>query len=113
MALTDEDKKWITAQLEAFGSQFKVLLESTESRAEAFGVRLEVRVEARLEATENRLENRLEARLEATETKLLRAFHDWASPVEMRARSHAAAIRALDIEVESLGNRVAKIEPPQ
>lgn len=51
--------------------------------------------------------------LEAVETRLLRAFHDWASPVEMRVRSHAAVLRALDVEVESLGSRVAKLEPPQ
>jgi hypothetical protein len=41
------------------------------------------------------------AQIEETETKLLRAFHDWASPVEMRARSHSAALRAMDIEIES------------
>ncbi len=55
----------------------------------------------------------LDTKLEAVATRLLRAFHDWASPVEMRVRSHAAALRALDIEVESLGNQVSKIEPPQ
>jgi len=69
MSLSDDDKRWITTQLEA--------------------------------------------QLEAVETSLLRAFHDWASPVEMRVRSHTAALRALDIEVESPGNRVSKIEPPQ
>jgi hypothetical protein len=60
-------------------------------------------------------ETRLDAKLETLETKLLRAFHNWASPVEMRARSHSAALRALDIdiEVESLGDRVSKLEPPQ
>ncbi|HKD07360.1 MAG TPA: hypothetical protein VKB79_15765 [Bryobacteraceae bacterium] len=66
MALTNEDKEWISMQLERF------------------------------------------------ETKLLTAFHDWASPVDMRARSHSAALRALDIEVESLADRVTKLEkPPQ
>jgi hypothetical protein len=34
--------------------------------------------------------------LERVETILLTEFHKWASPVEMRQRSHAAAIRALD-----------------
>jgi hypothetical protein len=50
--------------------------------------------------------------LEAVETRMLRAFHDWASPVEMRVRSHTAALRAPDLEAESLGSRVSKIEPP-
>jgi hypothetical protein len=54
----------------------------------------------------------LDTKLEALETRLLRAFHDWASPVEMRAKSHAAALRALDIEIEPIGSRVSKIEPP-
>lgn len=36
------------------------------------------------------------AQLEATETMLLQAFHDWAGPMELRVRSHAAALRALD-----------------
>jgi hypothetical protein len=35
-------------------------------------------------------------RLEKLETTLLTEFHKWASPVEMRQRSHAAALRALD-----------------
>jgi hypothetical protein len=48
--------------------------------------------------------------LERVETTLLTEFHKWASPVEMRARSHAAAIRALDIEVETLGDRLKKLE---
>lgn len=51
--------------------------------------------------------------LEAVETRLLRAFHDRASPLEMRVGSHAAVIRALDIEVETPGNRVSRLEPPQ
>jgi hypothetical protein len=36
------------------------------------------------------------------ETALLTEFHKWASPVELRQRSHAAAMRALDTEVEDL-----------
>jgi hypothetical protein len=62
MSLTDEDKQWITAQLEG------------------------------------------------VETKLLTAFHTWASPVEMRQRSHAAALRAVDAEVEAITDRVTNLE---
>ncbi len=39
--------------------------------------------------------------LEKVETTLLTEFHKWASPVELRQRTHAAALRALDAEVES------------
>jgi hypothetical protein len=52
----------------------------------------------------------IEERLEAIETKILSAFHSWASPVEMRQRSHSAALRALDIEQEALGDRIKKLE---
>jgi len=39
-------------------------------------------------------------RIEKTETALLTEFHKWASPLEARQRSHAAAIKALDAEME-------------
>jgi hypothetical protein len=64
MALTDEDKAWIAAQLER------------------------------------------------VETSLLAEFHKWASPVEMRVRSHAATLRALDLEVEAVSDRITKLERP-
>jgi hypothetical protein len=41
-------------------------------------------------------------RLEKVETTLLTEFHKWATPVELRQKSHAAALRALDTEVEAL-----------
>lgn len=53
---------------------------------------------------------RVEIRLERVETTLLTESHKWASPVEMRQRSHSAALRALDMEVESLSERVKKLE---
>jgi hypothetical protein len=49
-------------------------------------------------------------RLEKVETTLLTEFHKWASPVELRQRSHAAAIRALDTEVEALSDRLKNLE---
>jgi len=49
-------------------------------------------------------------RLEKVETSLLIEFHKWASPVEMRQRTHTAAIRAVDAEIEALGDRVSKLE---
>ena len=48
--------------------------------------------------------------LERVETTLLTEFHKWASPVEMRVRSHSAALRAMDVEMESLGERMKKLE---
>ena len=48
-------------------------------------------------------------RLEKVETTLLTEFHKLASPVELRQRSHAAALRA-DAEVESLSDRLKNLE---
>ena len=48
--------------------------------------------------------------LEKVETTLLTEFHKWASPVEMRQKSHAAAIRALDAEAESMSDRLKNLE---
>jgi hypothetical protein len=49
-------------------------------------------------------------RLEKVETTLLTEFHKWASPLELRQKSHAAALRALDTEVESLSDRLKNLE---
>jgi hypothetical protein len=48
--------------------------------------------------------------LERLETRLLTEFQKWASPSEARARTHAAAIRALDLEMEGLDDRVKKLD---
>jgi hypothetical protein len=48
--------------------------------------------------------------LERLETQLLTEFQKWASPSEARARTHSAAIRALDLEMEGLDDRVKKLE---
>lgn len=51
-------------------------------------------------------------RLEKVETTLLTDLHKCASPVELRQKSHAAALRALDAEVESLSGRLKKSRRP-
>ena len=50
--------------------------------------------------------------LERVETTLLTEFHKWASPADARARTHTAAIRAIDLEMEALTERVQKLEKP-
>lgn len=52
------------------------------------------------------MEQRLSGRIETVETRLLTEFHKWASPLEARLRSHTAAVRALDLELEAVGDRV-------
>jgi len=58
-------------------------------------------------------ESRLTAAIERVETSLLTEFHKWAGPLEMRVRSHSTAIRASDLEMEALADRVSKLEPRQ
>jgi len=82
--LTDGDKQWIIEHLGNLEQRFAQRLAGIE---EGFG-----------------------ERLEKVETSLLTEFHKWASPQEMRQRSHAAAIRALDEEVESISERLRKLE---
>jgi len=52
------------------------------------------------------------ARLERVETRLLTEFHKWASPIEARQRTHASALRAVDLEMEAMNDRVTKLEEP-
>jgi hypothetical protein len=70
MSLTDEDQHWFAAQLLVLGTKF----------------------EARFEA--------LDAKIERVETTLVTEFHKWASPAEARARTHSAALRAVDLELD-------------
>jgi hypothetical protein len=96
MSLTDEDKNWIASAIGSATAQS----------------------EARLTA---KLENLLTAKLgglathqdlERVETSLLTEFHKWASPMEQRMRSHREILRTLDLEVQGLDERIAKLEPP-
>jgi hypothetical protein len=59
------------------------------------------------------LRTELSDRIEKTETTLLTEFHKWASPVELRQRSHAAAMRAFDAELEAVSDRVTNLERPK
>ena len=67
-----------------------------------------IREQMRGQLNENRLWIR--EQLEALETRLLTEFHKWASPTEMRLRSHSATLRALDLELESVSDRVKILE---
>jgi hypothetical protein len=74
--------------------------------------------DARMEALEQKLaalETRLDAKIEKVETTLLTEFQKWASPTDARLRTHSAALRAIDLEMEALSDRVQKLEgkPPQ
>jgi uncharacterized protein involved in exopolysaccharide biosynthesis len=96
MSMTDEDRAWFALQINGLGSQFGGLGSQFDG--------LKSQIDA--------VEARLDAKIERVETNLLTEFHKWASPMELRQKSHSAAIRALDIEHEALNERVEKLERP-
>ena len=61
------------------------------------------------------LKGYMNERCEQVETKLLTEFYKWASPAEARHRTISAALRAIDLEMEAIDDRVKKLEgrPPQ
>ncbi len=63
-----------------------------------------------LEAMEARLKADFHEQLERVETRLLTEFHKWASPADARLRTHSAALRAVDLEMEALTDRLKRIE---
>ncbi|MBC8167815.1 MAG: hypothetical protein H7Y20_18335 [Bryobacteraceae bacterium] len=65
-----------------------------DNEVKQFLIAMEARFKERLDDKVNESEARLIQRMEKIETSLLTAFHQWASPAEMRARTHSAAIRA-------------------
>jgi hypothetical protein len=99
MSLTDEDKTWITEQLRGYLREDRAWtteqLRDTNSRITEY-------------LREDR--NRIMEEIRTVETSLLTEFHKWASPSEARQRTHAAALRAIDLEMEALSERVSKLE---
>jgi hypothetical protein len=84
MSLTDADKTWIHEQNTRMTEKFTEQLLAHK--------------------------NQMTEQLRDVETSLLTEFHKWASPSEARQRTHAAALRAIDLEMESLSERVDKLE---
>jgi hypothetical protein len=72
----------LKAYLEAMEGRLLVKIEKFEA--------LHVRIGDRLDA--------LDAKIEKVKTTLLTEFHKWASPHEARLRTHAATLRAIDLE---------------
>ena len=59
---------------------------------------------------ETRIVAYVNERSEQVETKLLTEFHKWASPAEARNRTISAALRAIELEMEALADRVGALE---
>src|SRR5271155_5159521 len=105
MLLTNEDKAWIAERIDSLRTELSDRMDKTETTL--------LTEFHKLASPVGELSDRIEElsdRIEKTETALLTEFHKWASPVELRQRSHAAALRALDAEVESLSDRLKNLE---
>jgi len=100
MQLTDEDLKRIAALIKA---EVAPLIAESEAR-------LSNRFEGKLDAVEARINDRTARAIEDSATKLLTAFHEWASPTDQKIRSHREALRALDLQIEEIASRVKKLE---
>ena len=105
MPLNDEDRRWFSEQLGVVRSEF--VQDFKGVRQDINAVRQDINA-VRQRVDEVRQE--LLDKIEQTETNLLTEFHKWASPMEARQRSHSATLRALDLEVETLTDKVKKLE---
>jgi hypothetical protein len=103
-------------RLETFETRLLTEFHKSASSLEArFNERLETfetRILTEFHKSVSSLEARFNERLETVETRLLTEFHKWASPMEARMRSHSAVLRAMDLEIEGLGERVDRLEEP-
>jgi hypothetical protein len=80
MPLNDEDRDWIRAEL------------------------------ASLAGTITETKTAIKEAVYESETRLLTAFHKWASPMEQKVRSQREALRALDLQIEEIASRVQRLE---
>jgi hypothetical protein len=70
-------------------------------------------MEVRFDAKLSEMESRIDSKIEKVETALISEFWKWASPVEARARGSRDTLHALELEVDSLKERMRKLEGRQ
>src|SRR3984885_8347029 len=103
MSLNEEDRNWITAELAKGRADSERLFATELAKGRADSERLFATELAKGRTDFERLFSaelaKVRIDIEHVETSLLTEFHKWASPMEMRVRSHSAALRAMDIEV--------------
>lgn len=98
MNLTDDDKQWLRQLMREENNVLRMEIEQVRTR-------LQERIEqVRINFAE---------RLERVETTLLTEFHNVASPTEAHQRGYASVVRALELDVEALQDRVKKLEQRQ
>jgi hypothetical protein len=70
----------------------------------------EKRIMQHVDAIEKRILGYVDEKTEKVETSLLTEFHNWASPNEARARSMRESLRAFDLELDAIKERVRNLE---
>jgi DNA anti-recombination protein RmuC len=90
--------------------QLQSLFAGMERQLDRRADEIEQRLRDHVTAVESRLRAEIRAVGEHVETTLLTEFHKWASPAEARSRTISAALRAIDLEMEALNDRVSKLE---
>jgi hypothetical protein len=135
--MTEEDKIWfagfIDKAIQASENRMMRSIEAYVDKAiQASETRMmrsiEVYVDKAIQASETRMmrsieayvdkaiqasETRMMEQMRSIETTLLTEFQKWASPIEMRIKTHTATLRAVDAEIEYLSDRVKNIEDNQ
>jgi hypothetical protein len=71
---------------------------------------MDAELKAYLESMEERLKEYTDQRAEVIETRLLRAFRQFAHPVEARLRSNKAIMRSFDARLDALEDRTEALE---
>ena len=89
--------------------ELKQHLQAIEQHLQSMDHHMET-TEQRLKAQIDELKTCVDERYERLETALLTEFQKWASPVEMRLRSHSSVLRTLDMDFEALSDRVKRLE---
>jgi chromosome segregation ATPase len=108
MKLDAEDKEWLGDLFKQMDDRFAQIDDRFAQIDDRFA-QIDDRF-AQIDDRFSRMEELFDLKLERMETRLLTEFHKWASPVDARLRTHSAAFRAIELEIEALSDRVAKLE---
>jgi hypothetical protein len=88
----------------------KRIMERVEGIADGLEKRTMERVEGRIDASEDRMKSHVTRECEKVETRLLREFHWWARPVEIRVRDTGSTVHGFEERLVLLEEHMRDIE---
>jgi hypothetical protein len=86
------------------------LIQRMERIADGLEKRIMERVEGRIDASEDRMKSHVTRECEKVETRLLREFHWWARPVEIRVRDTGSTVHGFEERLVLLEEHMRDIE---